>query len=107
MIDKQNKPLTTNSPQELQNDSFDREFGVAVAENLVFNPVTSTLDRMVQPGQELPDSGVNPSMTVTTSVVGTVTTTTLTKTIDSTSYVKTIEEDSSDDSIVISAWSEV
>jgi hypothetical protein len=51
--------------------------------------------------------GSNPSMTVATSVSGTVTTTTLTKTIGSTSYEKTIEEDSSDNSTVISAWSEV
>jgi uncharacterized membrane protein YkoI len=55
----------------------------------------------------LPTEGDNASMTVATSVVGTVTTTTLTKTIGSTSYEKTIEEDSSDNSIVISAWSEV
>ena len=102
MIDKQGKPLTANSTQELQNDSFDREFGVAVVEGLVYNQVTGTLDRMVQPGQELPTSGSNASLEVST-----VTTTTIQKTIGTTTYQKTVAKDSSDNSIEVSAWTEV
>lgn len=48
---------------------------------------------------------LNPSLTVTESVLGTVTTKTLTKTIGSTSYVKTVVSDSSDNSVIVSAWS--
>lgn len=50
---------------------------------------------------------LNPSITVTEVVDGTVTTKTITKTIGIASYVKTVAKDSSDNSVTISAWSEV
>jgi len=50
---------------------------------------------------------LNPSLTVTESVLGTVTTKTITKTIGAVSYVKTVESDSSDNSVSVSAWSVV
>lgn len=55
----------------------------------------------------LPTEGNNPSTSITEAVVGTVTTTTIQKTIGATTYQQTIEEDSSDNSTTISAWSVV
>jgi len=49
----------------------------------------------------------NSSYEITEAIVGTVTTKTLVKTIGSTQYQKTIATDSSDNSISISAWSEI
>lgn len=50
---------------------------------------------------------LNAPLTVTESVLGTVTTKTITQTIGATSYVMTVESDSSDNSVNVSAWSEV
>lgn len=44
-LDKQGRPQTANSPQELQNDSFDPEFRVAVVEMLGVDPDTNTINR--------------------------------------------------------------
>ena len=93
MIDKQNKPLIANSTQELQNDSFDREFGVAVVEGLVYNQVTGTLDRMVQPGQELPTSGLNGSIALSYDGSGNLQY--IDETIGSTTYRTTLTYDGS------------
>lgn len=46
---RQGKPITYQTPQELQNQSFDRDYQVSVVEPVVFNPTTGTLDRMTQP----------------------------------------------------------
>jgi len=107
MIDKQNKPLIANSAQELQNDSFDREFGVAVAEGLVYNQVTGTLDRMVQPGQELPTSGLNASITLSQSDNVVASTQTLTKIINGESYERTLSYNGAGEFLSASAWSKI
>jgi len=54
-----------------------------------------------------PTTGNNPSLTITEATVGTVTTTTIQKTIGATTYEQTIEEDSSDNSVEVSNWSEI
>lgn len=54
----------------------------------------------------LPTSGNNASLSISEATVGTVTTTTIQKTIGSTTYEQTIEEDSSDNSVEVSVWSE-
>lgn len=46
MIDRQGKPETANSVQELQNNSFDREFQVNAVELLGYNQATNTLHRV-------------------------------------------------------------
>jgi len=38
------------SVQEIFNLSFDEDFNLVATENLVYNPTTSQIDRMVQPG---------------------------------------------------------
>lgn len=43
-------PGIKNSVQTDINHSFDEDFGVLAAENLVFNSATGALDRMTQPG---------------------------------------------------------
>lgn len=50
---------------------------------------------------------LNASLTVSEVVVGTVTTKTITKTTGATSYVKTVAKDSSDNSVIVSVWSEI
>lgn len=50
------------------------------------------------------DTKLNASVSVTEAVDGTVTTTTIVKTIGGTDYTKTVASDSSDNSILISAW---
>jgi len=76
-------------------------------ENMVYQPSTDTIERMVQPGNEIPTSGNNPSLSIAEATVGTVTTTTIQKTIGATTYEQTIEEDSSDNSVEVSDWSEI
>jgi len=76
-------------------------------ENMVYQPSTDTIERMVQPGNEIPTSGNNPSLSIAEATVGTVTTTTIQKTIGATTYEQTIEEDSSDNSVEVSNWSEI
>lgn len=56
---------------------------------------------------ETGEIGTNASMSISEAVVGTVTTTTIDKTIGTKTYRKTIASDSSDNSVEISAWSEV
>jgi len=58
-------------------------------------------------GDALPTSGNNPSLSIAEATVGTVTTTTIQKTIGATTYEQTIEEDSSDNSVEVSNWSEI
>jgi len=54
-----------------------------------------------------PLAQTNPSLFITESVLGTVTTKTIVKTIGLTQYQKTIATDSSDNSIIISEWSQI
>jgi len=56
-----NRPPSQNKypEQYMQNTSFDEDFGVNAVEALVYNPVTGSLDRMVQSGQTLPTAGTN------------------------------------------------
>lgn len=42
------KPDIEKSEQELLNKSFDREFDVLAFENLAFNPVTNSLERVTR-----------------------------------------------------------
>lgn len=64
-------------------------------------------NRVLVNGELLPTSGNNESMSISEAVVGTVTTTTIDKVIGTKTYRKTIASDSSDNSVEISAWSEV
>lgn len=52
---------TAEQQQNMDNLSFDREFKLNTVEALVYNEKTGKIDRMVQPGQTLPTSGLNPS----------------------------------------------
>lgn len=73
--------------QDIDNLGLDRDFNVPFRENFVYNPATDQLDRMVQPGNEIPTEGNNPVVeydyTDPTSIV-------LTKTIGSDTYQQTI-----------------
>jgi len=53
-----------NSEQEIQNLGLDRDFNIPMREVMVYNPATDELDPMVQPGNEIPTSGNNPSITL-------------------------------------------
>jgi len=97
---RQGKPITYQTPQELQNQSFDRDYQVNVVESMTVNPVTGNIERPVA-------IQGNASISITESVLGSVTTKVITKTIGSTSYQKTITQDSSDNSVSVSTWSEV
>ena len=44
------------STQEMQNLGFDTEFNLPTVENLVYNPTTSAMDRMVQSIDLVPSS---------------------------------------------------
>lgn len=46
MINRQGKSNINNSVQELNNDSFDRDFNVNAVEMLVFDPVAQSLRRV-------------------------------------------------------------
>jgi len=56
---RQGKPITYQTPQELQNQSFDRDYQVNVVEPVVYNPVTESLDRMVQPATSISQETLN------------------------------------------------
>jgi len=40
----------SKSVQEVSNLSFDEDFNISAIENLVYNPITGEIERMVQPG---------------------------------------------------------
>jgi hypothetical protein len=88
--------------QSLQNTSFDQEFGLNAVENLVYNQVTSSIDRMVQPGQTLPVTGLNPSSVL--GYDGFNNLTTITKTINGVQYRRTLTYDGSSKLTDITAW---
>jgi len=65
---------------------------------------TSVVIKEVEPTDS---TKLNPSLSITESVDGTVTTTTIQKTIGDDVYQQTIEEDSSDNSVIVLAWSKL
>jgi len=79
---------TSNTEQWALNNSVDREFNVLAVEELVYNPVTGTMDRMVQPGATIPTSGTNPSLVLSYDGSGNLTG--IAKTIGTTTYTKTL-----------------
>ena len=93
---------TAEQQQNMDNLSFDREFRQNTVENLVYNEVSNKLDRMVQPGEMLPTSGLNPSINLTRNGDGYVTQ--IEMTIGTTTYTKTITRDASNYITNISVW---
>lgn len=73
--------------QDIANLGLDRDYNVPMSIGYVYNPTTDKVDRMVQPGNEIPTEGNNPVVeydyTDPTSIV-------LTKTIGSDTYQQTI-----------------
>jgi hypothetical protein len=61
---------TAKSVQEIWNLGFDTEFNLPVVENLVYNPTTCEMERMVQAGQLLPTDGNNPSTVLSYDIDG-------------------------------------
>jgi len=94
---RQAKPDTARSEQNIQNKSFDEEFQVSAIEQLTYNPVTNTLERV---------SGIqgNASLTISNTDTVVASTTVLTKTIGSDSYEKTISYNAGGDVVSVSAW---
>lgn len=80
------------SETHIANQSFDETYQVSVSEPLVYNPLTQSLDRLVQPGETLPTSGNNPSLALDYTGNNL---TTITKTINSIQYQKTLTYDGS------------
>lgn len=76
-----------NTTQDIQNLGLDREFNVPFREVFVHNPVTDQLDRMVQPGNELPTAGNNGQIALGYTGENL---TTITKTINGVQYQKTL-----------------
>jgi len=97
---RQGKPITYQSTQELQNQSFDRDYQLNVVESMTVNPVTGNIERPVA-------IQGNASLSISESVDGTVTTKMITKTIGTDTYTKTVAIDSSDNSVTVSTWSTV
>lgn len=91
-----------NSEQDIANLGLDRDFNVPFRENFVYNPATDQLDRMVQPGNEIPTAGNNPSLVINSSDPNNVV---LTKTIGATNYQQSIQTSGS--TVTITAWSAV
>jgi hypothetical protein len=91
-----NRTIIT-SPEYRGSMSWDPDFEVSVVEGLVYNPVTGTMDRAVQPGQQLPTAGLNASYVLSynasTELVRVV------KTISGTSYTKNVTPLSGDTTI--------
>ena len=65
---------------------------------------TSVVIKEVEPTDS---TKLNPSLSIIESVDGTVTTTTIQKTIGGDVYQQTIKEDSSNNSVTVSSWSEL
>jgi len=115
---------TAEQQQNMDNLSFDRKYLVNSVENLVEDEAGTKVERMVQPMKDstakdgsqktqivetipIDSNHLNPSLLITEVIDGTVTTKTITKTINGTNYVKTVATDSSDNSVTISAWSQI
>lgn len=86
----------------MQNWGFDDTFKIPAVETSVFNPITGTLDRMVQPGETLPISGLNPSSVLGYDGNGNMIT--ITKTINSVQYRKTLTYDGTNRITDIGLW---
>lgn len=78
---------TAYTTQYMDNWSFDDTYKQNAVENLVYNPRTSALERMVQPGETLPTSGNNASLALGYTGDNL---TTITKTINGVQYRKTL-----------------
>jgi len=90
--------------QVLLYDVADKKWVPAPRYRVGFNNI---LDVEIQETNPTDSTKLNPSLSITESVLGTVTTTTIQQTIDSDVYQQTIEEDSSDNSVTVSAWSQI
>lgn len=94
---------TAEQDQNMNNLSFDREFKLNTVEALVYNEKTNKIDRMVQPGQTLPTSGLNPSYKIYKNAAKY--TVKIEEIIGSTTYTKTITRDGDNYITNISVWS--
>lgn len=101
---KSKNDTTLQTPVQIANQSFDQQYQLSIVENAVYNPVTQTMDRMVQPGEVLPTSGLNPSLSATQVVDGNTTTITLVETIGTTNYTSTIVINNATGAVTCSAW---
>lgn len=115
---------TAEQQQNMDNLSFDRKYLVNASENLVENTAGDDVVRMKQPMKDTTatdgsqktqiveksptdSTKLNPSVSITESVLGTVTTKIIQKTIGLDTYQKIVTTDSFDNSVSISAWSVV
>lgn len=90
--------------QDIANLGLDRDYNVPMFIAYVHNPVTDELDRMVQPGNELPTAGNNGS-SVFTGFTSSGDDLTQTKTISGTDYQRTFTWTGSNPyTLTISAW---
>jgi len=88
--------------QDIANLGLDRDYNVPMAINYVYNPTTDQVDRMVQPGNETPTLGNNPTLVINSADPNNVV---FTKTIGATDYQQTIQ--TSGTTVTITPWSEV
>lgn len=93
---------TRYTTQFMQNWGFDDVYKVPSVEGLVYNPVTNSLDRLVQPGQTIPTTGTNPITALDYDGVGNLQY--ITKTINGVDYKKTLTYDGVGNLTDISAW---
>lgn len=90
--------------QDIDNLGLDRDFNVPFRENFVYNPATDQLDRMVQPGNEIPTAGNNPIIKLYTNASGELVK--VEKIIGSTTYTKTsdVTDQTITSTVTYSAW---
>jgi len=88
MLDKQGRPQTANSVQELQNDSFDPKFRLNVVE--VVGVDNSTDPATANQMAILPDGSVGANSSLVLTYDGNGDLSTITKTIGAVSYIKTL-----------------
>lgn len=98
--------------QEILNNSFDENVGLLLMllwgydyDNDGARKIAVDSEGNIKISQQNPNQGLNPSVSITETVLGTVTTKTIVKTIGAETYTKTVAMDSSDNSVNISAWS--
>jgi len=79
----------------------------AKQDDIIANQTNGTQVAQIQEKEPTDTTHLNPSLFITESVLGTVTTTTIQKTIGGDVYQQTIKEDSSNNSVTVSSWSEL
>lgn len=89
---------TSNSEQYVLNNSFDREFRVLGVENLTYNPIENTIERV---------TGVQGNASYTLTYDGSGNLTDIDKTIGSTTYHKDLTYDGSNNLTNVSVWTKV